>query len=96
MVTLNCYTGIPVQNKVLDGAGNLKADYWTIRFIRDGNLTGHFAMSVQEAVEDAILENQGVIGLTKVEFRGNHIGDYWTDVTSFFKSRYHEGTTDAR
>ena len=93
---LPCYTGVPIQNKVLDGDGKLLPEYWTLRTLwDDGTMTGAYHLSVVEAVEDAIEDNTGILGIVKVEWCGEHIGKVWNDVTERFKSLYHERTTNA-
>ena len=74
--------------------GILFPQYCNVRYTRNGEISGEYQLELRHAVEDAIESNAGVVGLTKVEWRGSHISDYWSDVTEWFKTHYQEGMTD--
>ncbi len=95
-MSLSCYTGIPVTNKVLDSNGVLKPIYWNVRYVRNGEVSGEFQMSLPDAVDDAVRSNMGVAGLSKVEWCGEHIGAHWIDVTDRFRYLYHGMTNLAK
>lgn len=83
------------------------AEKWhNIRIVRtDGSVATDYEMSVADAVETAIFHNLGIVGVAKVEWRGAHIGQPytdqetgkvvspWRDVTEHYKNLYHEGTS---
>ena len=85
--------GTPIKNKVLDASGILKPQYWTVRYARDGVVSGDYHLELLHAVEDDILHNVGIHNLEKVEWCGNHIGNEWRDVTDWYRNAYHERTT---
>lgn len=91
---LSCYTGIPVRNKTRDAAFNLLPQYWTVRYLRNGQVTGDYHLELRHAVEDDVEANAGIVGLERVEWRGNHIGEEWRDVTEWYRNAYHERTND--
>lgn len=89
-MSLSSYTGIHVQNKTRDAAFNLLPQYWNIRYLRNGKVSGDYQVELRHAVEDDIESNAGILGLERVEWRGSHIGDEWRDVTEWYRNAYHE------